>query len=69
MQAVGLFCAVLGVNQGDYTIEKPKSVQMCVMINFKNPLILEPERFEDEDGEEEESYDEDDTQGGTEDSE
>ena len=40
------WCAILGLDEGDYDVEKPESQKTCIMVNFKK---LEVPDFDEED--------------------
>ena len=49
---IQMWCAVMEVEQGEYEIEKPDSVQKCISVKFKKTVPLDdyPETSDDEHG-------------------
>ena len=45
------WCAVLGVKEGGYKIEKPESKRDCIYVSFNKAVELEIEIFDDSDSE------------------
>jgi hypothetical protein len=41
------WCAVLGVT--DYTVEKPALENVCIIVRFKNPVMLEEYEYDSDD--------------------
>ncbi len=50
---VDRWCDVIGLKNGDYSVEKPDSVVKCIIIRLNQPLNLEECDYSDEDEEEE----------------
>ena len=48
-QLIAQFCAVIGLEEGKYTIQKPKSIDRCIIVEKFKPLHLEPEKYEEDD--------------------
>ena len=63
------WCAVMGLKEEEYDIEKPQDVRRCVMIHFHKDLNLEKYTFSEEEGDEEDIDDEDDDEGEDQDDE
>ena len=71
-QLIAQFCAVIGLEEGEFKIHKPKSIRTCIMVENYKPLQLEPMHWGESDFEEDDEefeVDDDDEEFGVDDDE